>query len=297
MAKSVLNINLAGINISLLAKKSINEARKKRICAGIFTKCRPDVIMEEEYCLSGNIRPRRGSLSLDKKQWSFYDEDNRKIFRLKASPLNPEVTALFDRDMVNGRIFVGKPDYDWTERTAFAMIVMATALSLKQRFTLHASGVTDGQGGYLFLGGSGAGKTTMSNLWHRKGATVIHDDQITVYKKNSHFMMVSGNIFETRKFGNSADLTEAALDNIFFLRHGKKNMLCKTNRLEAFRRMIKERFFPVWDKNAMRNMLSFWLDLVKTVPTDNLAFIPHSCCVDFIKMKKEVISDESKKAA
>lgn len=297
MDRSVLNINVAGINISLFAKKSINESRKEKISAGIISGGHPDVVIDESYSLPDNIRPKHDDLSIDMKQGSLYHKDNRKIFRLKPAHLNPEIIAIFDRNMTKGRVYLSRPDYDWTERAGFTLIIMSSLMSLRQRFTFHACGIMDRNKGYLFLGRSGAGKTTMSKLWSKNGSTVIHDDQIIVYRKNSHFAMTSGNIFEKGKFGNIMALEEALLDSIFFLQHGRENILRKTNRLEAFRLMIKERFFLVWDKNAMRDMFYFYLDLVKTIPTNNLAFVPRSCCVDFIKRRKEAISYGREKAA
>ncbi|HZF11396.1 MAG TPA: hypothetical protein VFE33_21610 [Thermoanaerobaculia bacterium] len=41
---------------------------------------------------------------------------------------------------------------------------------------LHSAGVTDGDGAFLFLGPSGAGKTTLSRLSEAAGRTVLSDD-------------------------------------------------------------------------------------------------------------------------
>ena len=45
---------------------------------------------------------------------------------------------------------------------------------------IHACGIADGSGrGLLFVGQSGAGKTTMARLWEgERGITVLSDDRI-----------------------------------------------------------------------------------------------------------------------
>jgi hypothetical protein len=45
-------------------------------------------------------------------------------------------------------------------------------------FLIHASGIKENNNGYIFSGVSGIGKTTMSELWLKQGATVINDDRI-----------------------------------------------------------------------------------------------------------------------
>jgi hypothetical protein len=47
-------------------------------------------------------------------------------------------------------------------------------------FLIHASTVSFKNKGYLFSAVSGTGKSTMANLWQKKGATIINDDRLII---------------------------------------------------------------------------------------------------------------------
>ncbi|MEZ5071061.1 MAG: hypothetical protein R2751_08850 [Bacteroidales bacterium] len=53
---------------------------------------------------------------------------------------------------------------------------------------VHGSGVMLNGRGFLFLGRSGAGKSTMAHLWVRCGAEIIHDDRLLLRKEGNQWI-------------------------------------------------------------------------------------------------------------
>jgi hypothetical protein len=184
--------------------------------------------------------------------------------------------------MSKGKIYLADPDYNW-EGSWLGVAIIGNLLSLRERFMFHGCGIIDKNKGYLFLGESGAGKTTMSGLWHEKGGTVIHDDSVIVYKKESKFLLTGMNISGRIKFRGCHPEKRVVLSNIFFLKHGQKNLLLRKKQFDAFKAIVKNQPILVCDKQVLKNMFCFYSDLVKAIPASDLAFIPDCKCIDFIR--------------
>jgi hypothetical protein len=58
----------------------------------------------------------------------------------------------------------------------FLRVLVAYRLAARGGALIHSAGVTDGEGAFLLLGRSGAGKTTASRLCLARGAAVLSDD-------------------------------------------------------------------------------------------------------------------------
>jgi hypothetical protein len=273
----VKNINIAGINIAFLPRKQINGLRKDRK--------NPDIIIEECHPIPEDISLKYGNLVFDTRYWSFYHRNGHKVFVVKPSVLGPGAVILinlFNHSMINVKIYLSDSDYDWL-RSWLAVAIMGNLLLLRERFIFHGCGIIDKNKGYLFLGESGAGKTTMSRLWHEKGAMVIHDDRIIVYKKGPEFLMTGLNIHRRTKFRVCRPEKKAVLSKIFFIKHGPKNTLLKKGQLDAFKAIANNQPILACDKKVLKNMLYFYSDLTKTIPVSDLAFAPDFKCIDFIR--------------
>jgi hypothetical protein len=147
----------------------------------------------------------------------------------------------------------------------------------------HACGVVDGANGYIFLGESGLGKTTIAKLWLKNNAKVINDDRLIIYKQRGSFIITSGEIFRKDTCDTYSGPRKAALKKIFFLKHGVKNELIARNYRDAFEQMLKDSLTLDWNKEMLKNMLSFYLDLANSIKCYDLEFVPDSSCIDFIR--------------
>ncbi len=61
----------------------------------------------------------------------------------------------------------------------------------KHGILIHASGVKDGNNGYVFTAVSGTGKSTMAGLWQKAGASVINDDRIIIVPQTGGILMTN----------------------------------------------------------------------------------------------------------
>jgi len=155
-------------------------------------------------------------------------------------------------------------------------ILMTNLLSLNQGLLFHGCGIMDKRRGYLFIGHSGSGKSTMAKLWLNE-ASVLGDEHIGVRKINAHFCVFP--IFWRRIATNKG----VALRKIFFLHHDSRNRVFKLSTKQAFLGLLKYSFCPVWHKKAMEGMLESCAELAQKIPCFSLHFIPDARVLELIR--------------
>ncbi len=97
-----------------------------------------------------------------------------------ANPQSPDCGILtFGRDFRSGRLFTeGVPGAQAFAINNALMLLFTFAGASRSALEMHASVVTHGGRGFLFLGRSGTGKSTHSALWlkHIPGTELLNDD-------------------------------------------------------------------------------------------------------------------------
>jgi len=83
---------------------------------------------------------------------------------------------------------------------------------------IHASGVQDGENGYLFTGLSGIGKSTMARLWQEKGAVILNDDRLAVMPDGDGFSIYNTPMPYYQDYPKSS-----RLNGIFLLKQSNEN--------------------------------------------------------------------------
>ena len=98
---------------------------------------------------------------------------------------------------------------------------MIHRLSRGEGVEVHAVGISDEQGrGHLFLGHSGAGKSTTARLWiDRPGVRILSDDRIILRVREGRIWM-----YGTPWHGDAGIASPdcAPLDEIYLLEHGAR---------------------------------------------------------------------------
>jgi len=282
MKYSGLTINLGDIGISVRADSSKNSIRKDDLCSQAVTRKSMKLAFTEK-CSRFSIPYKRNiNLRVNNEYWSLHENRDAEIFTLKPSPSNGKIVAVLNKDKTGGDIYIWQKDDDWL-RTRLGAIIIDKIISGNRRFMFHASGIVDGTNGYLFLGESGLGKTTISKLWLKNNAKVINDDKIMIYKQGGSFIIASGEIFRKNTCDTYSGPRKAVLKKIFFLKHGIKNKLISRNCCGAFEQMLKNSLTLDWNKKILKKMLSFYLDLAVSVKCYDLEFVPDSSCINFIR--------------
>jgi hypothetical protein len=224
------------------------------------------------------------------ESWSVFIRGEE--FLLVLGPLNtdgPVCVTTLERSLKRGTIYCGKPliledGAVLTVRNPLAypldQLLLMHILAGMEGVLLHAAGVVVGGKGYLFAGRSGAGKSTISNEFHARGAEVLSDDRVAVRKIGGEFR-----VFGTPWSGEAelAENRDLPLGGIFFLRHGREDSTVRLLPAEAVGRMAPVASVPWYDSRCVSSILGLAGHMAFRIPSWDLTFKPHGAVVDFVE--------------
>src|SRR4051812_7654599 len=161
--------------------------------------------------------------------WRLYRQESDYVFHFTTPYFGatPYKTARFNDDFSEGEVTLHRPyfaDRDGVNPLEYPLdeLLMLNLLAQGRGVELHSCGLVDETGaGYLFIGQSGAGKTTTARLWEREPQVrILSDDRIIVRREAGAFWM-HGTPWHGE--GALALPERAQLKRIFFLKHGERN--------------------------------------------------------------------------
>lgn len=204
-----------------------------------------------------------------------YSEDDKEPYRV----------ARLGSDLTRGEIFLNRAKYDASPVNPLEYpldeILYLHLLARGAGIELHGCGIDDGGRGTLFLGSSGAGKSTTARLWQqRTNATILSDDRIIVRRRGDDLWM-----FGTPWHGE-AELAAAAgvrLDRIFLLQQATHNAIAALSTPIAVTRMFTCAFPLFYDAAAVEFTLAFLEEIARYVPVAELQFVNDLSAVDLVR--------------
>lgn len=221
--------------------------------------------------------------------WSAYASatGTKFYFSSPAVGVHPYKAAWFDPAFERGHVVLN--------RSAFAPgtplfpleypldeLVMMHRLALGEGVELHALGLADRDGsGYLFLGHSGAGKSTTARLWQSQpGVQLLSDDRIILRRQGGQFWM-----YGTPWHGDAgvASPGSAPLTAIFLLEQAPTNQLAALPQAQAAAELFARAFVPHYLKSGIQFTLSFLDQLTRSVPCSVFRFTPTPSAVEAIR--------------
>ena len=221
--------------------------------------------------------------------WQLYRQDERYLFRFTSSSFGPRPykVACFNSDFDSGEVCLNRR-YFRSGKAVYPMqypldeLLMLNLLAGGRGAEVHSCGVVDLSGeGYLFIGQSGAGKTTTARLWQkRNGVKVLSDDRIILRKHNDGILM------HGTPWHGEADIScpsQARLAKVFFLRRGEKNELASVGRAQAAARLLACSFPPFHSPTGLDFTLSFFEEVANSVDCCELRFAPDDGAVEFVR--------------
>ena len=200
--------------------------------------------------------------------------------------IDPYKIADFTADFTAGRItlhepfFAGMPTIDPLEYPLDELLVISL-LARERGVELHGCGILDGQDGYVFVGQSGAGKSTIARLWlDDDRAVVLSDDRIVVRADGDGLWM-----YGTPWHGEAplASPRRARLTQVFLLRQLDRHALWPVSRADAVARMFAASFPAFHDAAAVEFTLGFLDRIAAAVPVRELGFAPARSLIDFVR--------------
>ena len=278
-------IGIAGIGISFLFDQNLSESGVEDIYYEFITDIRPEIKLRVHQD-SFPERSKGKKIFDSGSTWSFYRDQGKYVLQDSSfdSDPPPNQLVILESDFKSGDIYINDKLFKnlLLDPLGFPLnqVLMILLLSRCKGVMLHACGIDDRGYGYLFLGNSGHGKSTIARLWSENQATVLNDDRIIVREKNGELFM-----YGTPWPGDFKEVSSKGLPirKLFFLRHGEKNSAVPKNSTEAVLMLLTRCFPPIWDKKGMEYTMDLCHHIVNRIPCYEFSFEPDRKTVDFVR--------------
>lgn len=233
----------------------------------------PDV---ELTVRAGSVPPNDGELLFDSGAvWRIYrDGDGYRVeCRAEGYGPDPYKIAIFDPSFTRGEIVLSPVAIEQRINPfqyPLDEVLTAHLLGRGRGVELHSCGVIDRSGqGRLFVGVSGAGKTTTARLWSDEAAGIVSDDRVIVREHDGGFWI------HGTPWHGEAEISQperAPLAGVYLLVQSPVNELRPLSHAAAVARLFRCAFPPFYDAASLDFTVAFLAKLVGTVPVRELHF-------------------------
>jgi hypothetical protein len=221
--------------------------------------------------------------------WSAYSGSNGTEFYFASTVVGdqPYKAAWFDPSFARGHVVLNRSAYPpgapiFPLEYPLDELAMMHRLGLGDGIEVHALGLADEDGsGYLFLGHSGAGKSTTARLWKEQpGVKLLSDDRIILRQQGDKILM-----YGTPWHGDAGVASPecAPLSAIFLLEQSPTNELLPLAQTKAAAEIFARAFVPHYVASALHFSLEFADRVTRSVPTWTFCFTPTPSAVEAIR--------------
>ena len=160
-------------------------------------------------------------------------------------------------------------------------LLLRTKIILMDGLVFHASGIDDNGRGVVFVGHSGAGKSTQVGLWNQlTGVIVMNDDRIAVRVKTNSAICYA------TPWGGTANIAhnhQAPLSALILLEQAKKNKIQQLAPSIAAPLLLARTFLPYWDCAFMQRALTNMNKLLACIPVYLLQCRPEPEVISLVR--------------
>ncbi len=228
------------------------------------------------------IQPERyGKQVYKKSPWIIYKDDDRWVYILEVSPDPEDYTvrqiSFVNNDHTRMEIYNGdlvKEAFATGGLGALTMaptdqILLARLLADRSGCYLHSDGIKIDEEGYLFVGHSGAGKSTIATLLQDKGE-ILCDDRMIVRKWQDGYQIHGNWSHGTLPIVSASS---APLKGIFFLEQSQTNQIIPVETpMASIAKLLGCLIKPMVTKDWWEKVLNLVEDLAGSVPCYQLRF-------------------------
>ena len=271
----------------------VTAAKNMRLCLepGILEFETQDSVCDAEIDADWavNLRfPSHKPLFESRGLWSAFHEGDGTAFYFRTDFLGdaPYKYAWFNHNFTRGRVHLLKRYFD-AEIPVYPLeypldeLLMIHRVSRGEGAEVHACGVLMPDGvGRLFVGHSGAGKSTTSRLWlAREGVCVLSDDRIVLRMEDGKPRM-----YGTPWHGDAGLAAQASgpVDRIYLLEHSPVNRITSLDPARAAAELFARTFVPHHSATSLRHTLEFLETLTAKVPVSRFEFLPTDSAIEEI---------------
>jgi hypothetical protein len=280
-------VRIANIALGIrYAEESLRRPLSETVRRFAVSGVEPDIVITVE-AMPPDLPPPGRLLFDSGAVWRAYDDGGGFRIDCSSDLLGdaPYKTALFDRELREGRILVRSGAYlDTMHALDYPLdeVLVAHLLGRGRGVELHGCGIIDRDGrGQLFVGQSGAGKTTTARVWLAEAHyDIVSDDRVIV-------RFVDG---EWRMFGTpwhgEAELSSpqsAPLGAIHLLVQATRTELVSLPPARAAAALFGCTFPPFYDAEALSFTLECLERIVCDLPVRALRFLPDRSVIDCIR--------------
>ncbi len=220
--------------------------------------------------------------------WSLFNESGGYRFYFSTPYLgaSPYKAAWFDPDFQRGELVLFRPYFDLRKpiyplEYPLDELLMIHRLACGEGVEMHAVGIVDDAGqGHLFLGHSGAGKSTTARLWKAESnAHILSDDRIILRLRGGRIWM-----YGTPWHGDAgiASPDAAPLSRIYLLEHSSKTELVSLAPGRAAAELFTRCFVPHHSQKGLQFTLRFLDRVTREIPCSIFRFVPDKSAVEAI---------------
>jgi hypothetical protein len=259
-----------------------------------------DLFMETRWSDLSAIRPA-GEKTFHAETWQLYRGVDKDVFTFTSPVFGPiPYRAALAREkftrievQLHEPYFHGRPKVHPLEYPLLEILFMNYLASGKGAL-VHACGVVDSEGrGHLFLGQSGAGKTTLTRFWQDEPGTLVLSDDRIILRWVEGTPWMYGTPWHGEAGTSSPD--RAPLKGIYFLKKGQENGLAPMEKALALGRLVACSFPPFYDPEGLGFTLNFFEKILTAVPAYELEFFPSGKVVDLVLANRPLSTPDSAK--
>lgn len=230
------------------------------------------------------------TISIDKEvlrhgPWRIYEDETKKktLWVFESTRCSSCLSILSNANAKTVDIFIS--DIETYHECSLKHLIRPRFLSFlllpRHGLVIHACAIRYEAQGWLFIGRSGAGKSTISALWKDQHDALPLSDETVVIRRIGNEFFVYGT-----PWCSSAGIVSAKhakLWKVFFIYHEQENVVLEKKRMEAVTSLLSQTFLPMWLPSQVNNSIRLLKEIAVSTPCYDLGFVPNGSILEFMR--------------
>ena len=221
--------------------------------------------------------------------WRLFEESDGYRFYFSTPYLgaSPYKAAWFDPEFKRGHLVLFRPYFD-ARKAIYPLeypldeLLMIHRLACGEGVEMHAVGIVDDAGkGHLFLGHSGAGKSTTARLW-KSAAERPRPERRPDHSSRARRANLDVRHAMARRCGHRFSRIRSAFAKLYLLEHSNKTELVSLSPGRAAAELFTRSFVPHHSQKGLQFTLRFLDRVARETPCSIFRFLPDISAVEAI---------------